>query len=191
MKLAVIAKIVFITLMILLFGCTGPKFMSRGIKTADIKPTIPSHKDLSLRVNSFLVNSATETWNNKLAGQLFTEILIGKLKDKDLFNNIIVVSADESAKTDLLLEITLENMVKKGWWERSRNGRDSSVTVTGRVIDVSQDTILLLFAKDRSGSGGLLGSGGLFTAGEKTMLKKLMEWLTEDVVEILEKGIIT
>jgi hypothetical protein len=190
--------IIVILLVPLIFpACVGPKFMSGGGGDTDLHINIPYKKDLSVRVTAFLVNKSDDTWNNKLAGELFTEILIGKIREKNLFSNIIVKSVADSAEKGLLLDLNMEDIMQAGYSGRS-SGKISGVYVKGRLIDVEEDETLFLIGRGRVGHGGLFGiSGstgieqvtGLFTASEKKMIRQLIEWLAEDITEILEKGI--
>jgi len=181
MKKRIFRVTIILTLFVLSFhGCAGPKFMSKGYRFQQYWGEIPTQKDLSIKITSTPLIE-------KEQAELFTETLTKGLEGKKLFNKISIISPKEYVKTDIVLEVNIEKMVKTGWWARGGRYADSpcEVGVTGKLVDVKQDKTILTFSRERRGEGGLIGSGGCTRAGEDTMINSLLEWAAEDIVEII------
>ena len=175
-----LGTIIVVLIIFALTGCAGPKFISRGPIFHQYWGDIPYQKDLSIIITS-------STTIEKEAAELFTETLTKGLESQKLFGKIFVISPIEATKTDIVLEVNIENIIKTGWWARggSYSHEPCSVAVTGKLIDVKQDKTILTFSRERSGEGGLLGIGGWLRAGRNTMTNKLVKWVSDDIVKII------
>ena len=174
--------------LVIFTGCTGPKGMAPNHGSHQTWDSIPYQKDLSVKVKAYLVKDASYSWDGKNAGDLFKEILIEKLERQKLFSKVTAISDTETANTALLLEINMELLTDWDSRARLRNQEHCEVGIAGRLVDVKNDKVILTLAEGRAGFGGILGMGGrMHVASAKRLLKQLMEWVAEDITEVLEK----
>ena len=152
-------KNLFILLLLpgIISGCAS-KFLSSKSNSQQIWDSIPSHKELSIRVRStFIFNLVTNKYNfeNKKVNELFSETIVEKLESKRMFDKIYVISENETSPTDLLLEIDFEYYNKEGWFNRAYGDAPSSIGILGRMIEVKRDKAILTYEKLRSARGGI------------------------------------
>jgi hypothetical protein len=84
---------------------------------------------------------------------------------------------------------SISSIGKRSWGSRALAGNaETSFEVTGEIRghDYNQ---LLTFTKSRSAQGGLFGVGGWATAGSGQMIKQLTDWVADDVLKVIKKGI--
>jgi hypothetical protein len=122
-------------------------------------------------------------------GALFAKKLAQELTKRKIFAHILVDSSANEPETRLVLTGYIGIMRKKGWAKRAMLGSESEVSISGRLSDIESDKTVLTFTRSRKGSGGVIGAGGWLSAGEGTMVDKLVEWIADDVAKALEKEI--
>ena len=177
-KQIIVLAIVFI----LLFktNCVGPKFLAKNEGSFQNWSKVPLNlKEVSIRLFH-------DELGEDIEGRLFVEVLANKIKEHQLFQKVNIISRDEIPQTDLVIEGEVVIERKAGWALRSELGIVSAFGVSGRIINVKKDKILLTFNNTRSGEGGVFG----ITAGkEQEFYPKLIEWAAEDIVRMIIKSI--
>jgi len=166
-------------------GCAGPKFASNSFGSQQDWDILPLHEDVTIRMlESICIPMQIDDKNLE---QVFAETLAERIRKNHLYGNVTVSLSQGNVLTRFIIEVKLIDIRKTEWVARSFGANKYSfVGVAGRVVDSKRDKVLLTFEKKRFSQGGILGSGGLFSAGSDAMIKKLVEWVADDIVETLE-----
>ena len=172
-----------IVLLALLLGtaCVGPKYKtSTHLRFAQWNASLPPEKALGVRVTGQV---------GDVDRKAFPQLRPERLREMERFHTV-ELAGDGTPTTRLMLEVHLENVVKVGWAARALQHipDESYVAISGRVLDLKEDRPLLILANLRAGSGGFMGTGGLMSAGEDRLSRKLMEWVVDDICSELQKG---
>ena len=168
-------------------GCAGPKFFCDSFGSQQNWDILPFHEDVTVRMLESIYTPMQIDDNN--LEQLFAETLAEKIRKSHLYRNVTVSPLQGNVLTRFIIEIKLIDITATAWRDRSFGvNKYSFIGVAGRVVDLKRDKALLTFEKARAGQGGLLGSGGMFSAGSDAMIKKLTEWVAYDIVETLRNA---
>ena len=172
MNLAVIVIQVFVV------GCAGPKFMSHSSGPHEILAPVPSCDSISLRMKY-----------NTQFDSILTDILRKELLKEQLYSFIRVIPYDGNITTRLLIQMYIFDTGALSWGTRAmQHLSESSFGVQGRLVDQRENRTIITFSKRRSAQGGLLGRGGLATPTEESMAQQLVEWVVDDIVDVIKEG---
>lgn len=161
-------------------GCVGPKVSSTavGYDTVKIKPAPFDRLAIRLLPSDA---EAHNTLKGQPVGDALTKAVSKILQEQPCPKDVHVLGPSESPADPVLLEIRVMKVHNADRWERYKYMDQSSVDLTGRLVDTKHDAVLSLWSKARRSAGGPMGLGGPLVPSDEDLLETLVGWVAEDI----------